>query len=537
VSCLLSCALISALLAPPAIPAPAATPSVQPPLYSEPNADDDLEIVVTARGKTYLEARARLEANPAIAAPRVAVRLRRVPAPSAAEERRLLALLAGMARPEDLEMFATQLRRDVAASHKLAPSERDELRAAAPWRTVLREQGAGALAVLTALVAERDLSIELRALLVADMVSVTPPDRLTELIALVGAGAPELRQGLRQALAQRARASAEDRVALLRAVDAAIERSEPSRTAALINLRAGLGDGVDVEFTATLIRMAGDEAAAFVVRVAALRALLTRAADPAVQQSLLALAGRHLEKAQREQQASEILGVLALQGLPPDAASSVVERHALLSAPAPRVASAAYASAALPADGAWLESSQTHPWPEVRVAALSRVLGPCPAPVIKKLAQITDATGRRSESEARVAREAIAGLGRCGGDPARAVMTRLVRAEDQDGDRRAEAARQLVKHHAGAGADVVASALARTGEPGLSIRFVRALQRSEAPASASVREALCGATEAVETAAAARQAITALFPGEDVPCGQRAAPERPDPMKPRVYVQ
>ena len=533
-SCLLSCALIGALFAPPAIPAPAAPPGA--PTHGEVNADRDLETVLTARGKEYLEARARLEADPAITAPRVAARLRRVPAPSAAEERRLLSLLAGMARPEDLEMFATQLRRDVAASHQAAPSERDELRAAAPWRAVLREKGGAALAVLTALVADRDLSNELRALLVADMVGVTPPDRLAELIALVGAGAPELRQGLRQALALRARASAEDRVVLLRAVDAAIEQSEPSRRAALIGLRAGLGEGADAGFTATLTRIASDEAGPFVVRVAALRVLMTRAADPAVQQSLVALAGRHLDAAQRERQASEILGALALQGLAPDVASGVIDRHALFSAPAPRVASAAYASAALRPDGSWLESSQTHPWPEVRVAALRRVPGPCPAPVIKKLAQITDATGRRSEAEATVAREAIAALGRCGGDPARAVLARLVRAEDQDGDRRAEAARQLVKHHAGAGADVVASALARTGEPGLSIRFVRALQRSEAPASAQVREVLCGATGAVETAAAARQAITALFPEENA-CGQRTAPERPDPMKPRVYVQ
>ena len=233
----------------------------------------------------------------------------------------------------------------------------------------------------------------------------------------------------------------------------------------------------------------------------------------------------------------EILGALALQGLTPDVARGVVDRHALLSAPAPRIATAAYTTTALAPDGSWLATSQTHPWPEVRVAALTRVAGPCPAPVIKKLAQITDATGRRGEAEATVAREAIAALGRCGGEPARTVLTRLVRAEDQDGDRRAEAARQLVKHHASAGADAVASALARTGEPGLSIRFVRALQRTQAAPSADVREALCGATEAVETAAAARQAITALFPGEDAACGQRTGPERPDPEKPRVYVQ
>ncbi|HEY0134017.1 MAG TPA: hypothetical protein VGB85_08055, partial [Nannocystis sp.] len=110
-------------------PAPAAPVAAATPAYGEAQADSDLETVLSARGKEYLEARARLEASAAVAAPRVAARLRRVPAPSAAEERRLLALLAGMARPEDLEMFATQLRRDVAASHQRSPGERDELRA------------------------------------------------------------------------------------------------------------------------------------------------------------------------------------------------------------------------------------------------------------------------------------------------------------------------------------------------------------------------------------------------------------------------
>ena len=62
-------------------------------------------------------------------------------------------------------------------------------------------------------------------------------------------------------------------------------------------------------------------------------------------------------------------------------------------------------------------------------------------------------------------------------------------------------------------------------------------KRPRAPATPTVREALCSATEAGETAAAARQAIAAVMPDEASPCGERSAPERPDPEKPRVYMQ
>jgi hypothetical protein len=155
--------------------------------------------------------------------------------------------------------------------------------------------------------------------------------------------------------------------------------------------------------------------------------------------------------------------------------------------------------------------------------------------MVKKLAQIADATGRKGEAEAIVAREAIAALGRCGGDAARAALVRMLDDGDQDPERRAEAGRQLVKHHGSRGAAAVAAASQRTPDVGLAIRLVRALQRSEVPAGPEVREALCAASEAAETAAAARQAIGVLMAGEDAPCGERSGPERPDPEKPRVY--
>jgi hypothetical protein len=535
VAILLSCALLGALLAPAGAPLPPSPTAPPAAAYGASEADADLERVLHERGRPYLEARARLEAAPALAAPAVAARLRRIPAPTAAEERRLLALLSGMARPEDLEMFATQLRRDVAASHKNSPGERDELRAAGPWRAILREQGAAAVPTLTALVGDRELGADLRALLLADLVAVTPPEQLAALVALVGGGALELRLALRVALARRALASPTDRAALLAAVDAGIASSEPPRKAALIGLRAGLGDGDDAAFTAQAIAWATDDTAAFVVRVAALRVLLARAAEAAVQACLNGLAAQHLDPVRRVEQASEVLGALALQGLSVAAARALVERHDLLVAAAPRIASAAYAAALLAADGSWLAASQAHPWPEVRSAALTRVEGPCAAPMVKKLAQIADATGRKGEAEAIVAREAIAALGRCGGDAARAALVRMLDDGDQDPERRAEAGRQLVKHHGSRGAAAVAAASQRTPDVGLAIRLVRALQRSEVPAGPEVREALCAASEAAETAAAARQAIGVLMAGEDAPCGERSGPERPDPEKPRVY--
>lgn len=521
------------LLAAPPAPAPApAAPVAES--YDASRADADIDVVLRDRGKAYLEARARLEGHPQVVAPQVAARLRRSPAPSAAEEKRLLALLGAVARPEDLEMFAAQMRREVAASKSFTQGAGDELRVAEPWRLLLREKGAAAVAALRGLVAERTFTEDLRSLLLADLVAVTPPEALAELVALVGAGTPALRQTLRQALGKRASASPIERQALLTAVDMAVAGSEGSRKASLIGLRATLVDGPDPQFTAAMIAVAEDETAAFPVRVAAIRVLVARGDEEPAQQSLAKIVAVHLDPARVTQQVSEILGALAVAGLRGEPAKALIARLGLVAAAAPRVASAAYALAALPGDGAWLDASQDHPWPEVRGAALARVEGPCAAPVVKKLSRIADATRRTSEAEAVVAREAIAAMGRCGGDQARKALEKLLGATEQDGDRRAEAARQLIKHHGTLGADAVASALNREGIPSQSVRFIKALQRVDSPPSPAVREALCAATEETETAAVARQAIAALIPDETAPCGERAAPARPDPERPAL---
>ncbi|MFY0541805.1 hypothetical protein [Nannocystis pusilla] len=124
----------------PAAP-PAPEPVAAPPPYGQEQAAADIELVLTGRGKDYLQARARLEQHPAVAAPLVTARMAATPAPTTAEQRRLLALLGGIARPEDIPLFADAMRRDVAAAVKQSQEQGIELPAAEPWREVLRAQG------------------------------------------------------------------------------------------------------------------------------------------------------------------------------------------------------------------------------------------------------------------------------------------------------------------------------------------------------------------------------------------------------------
>src|SRR5690606_15471204 len=281
------------------------------------------------------------------------------------------ALLGGIARPEDIGLFADAMRRDVAAAG--TREQGVELPAAEPWRAILRSQGSAAAAALTGLIAGKSFSEELRGLLLGDLVVVTAADRLPELIALVGLGAPALRTALRQAIVRRAHASADERAVLVRVVDAALGDTKLARHPGLVLLRAALGDASDLEFTRQAASLAEDDALGFATRVAALRVLVARRDDPTTQPVLGRLVARHLAPERRADQRSEILGAIALTGLDPARAAALVERLQLTRAEAPRIASAAYGVAALPAGGAWLEDSQRHPWPEVRATALARI--------------------------------------------------------------------------------------------------------------------------------------------------------------------
>ncbi|HEY8374845.1 MAG TPA: hypothetical protein VIK91_00095, partial [Nannocystis sp.] len=263
--------------------------------------------------------------------------------------------------------------------------------------------------------------------------------------------------------------------------------------------------------------------AGFAARVAAVRVLVARRADPDAQAVLARLVDHHLAPERRGDQRSEILGALALAGLDAPAAAERVARLQLTRAEAPRIAATAWSVAHVPKDSSWLDESQRHPWPEVRAAALDRVDGPCAPALLARLRDATVTAGATHEPEPAVARAALAALGRCGGPEALAALQAVVADADQGVDRRAEAARQLVDRYGRPGADAVAAALRATSDLAVALRLVRALHRLDvtgpdsAPSSA-VREALCAAASHQEIAATVHKVARDLFPEQERPC-------------------
>jgi hypothetical protein len=480
--------VLGLLLVAPAAPASppesaSAAAEAPAPAYTQAQAQADIDTLLRDRGRDYLLARGRLEEHPTIAAPLVAARLQG-DALGPAERQRLLALLGAFGRPEDLRAFADELRRSAAAA---PPGQ--EIPAVEPWRILLREQGAPAAEVLAELVGDRDLSEDLRALLLSDLIEILPADALPPYVALVGTGQASLRQALRRALARRARERPTDRPALLGAVDQAIEGAEASQKAALLGLRAALSDEVDPAFFDRLVALAEDVAAPFVVRVAALRLLGARASEAAIRDALLRVAAANLAAAQRQRQAAEILGWLALRALPEADAGALIGRLDLLDAEAPRIASAAFAVAPLPADGGWLDPALEHPWPEVRQAALSRVAAPCTRDMIRRLTTAVGDPAKGGEADEAVARAAIRALGRCGAD-AEAPLIKLLNRKTAEDLRRAEAAKQLLVIGGPRGDAAVAKALETLGDPSLVRRLVESAKAAEEPTQALLT-ALC----------------------------------------------
>ncbi len=490
--------------------APVAPPTSAPTAssYSEAAARADLDVLVQGRGREYLDARARLEANAAIVAPLVAARLASSPPPGPAEEQRLLALLGAFGRPEDLRVFGAQLRRDVLAA---APGA--ALQAADRWRALFRQQGAAAIEVLRELVADRDLPEEIRGALLGDLVAAIPREQIGEFGGMVGVGTPALRVALRQALVRRAKNSADERAAILAGLDAAATSAAPAQLAALLGARAlvaAQGGGGDEAFTERLIELAEAAERPFVVRVAAIRILGERVDREVVRAALVRIAIAHLPGEVRGAQASELLAWLALEALPTDAAAELVGRFALHEAEAPRLAALAYARGELPADAGWLERALEHPWPEVRVAALGRVMAPCAGDRVRRL----EREGSRADADALAAREAIRALGRCGSS-AYAALDRLLVDADLESSRRADAGRQLVASHGIRGAERVADVMARTIDLGLRRRLLEVLREVEGPTPA-IHASLCDAAIERELRAEVTQALRALFP--DTPC-------------------
>jgi hypothetical protein len=500
-------ALLLSLFAPPASKAPPAETAPAPApaqTYELASAQADVETILVDRGKAYLDARARLEQHPALAAEAVITRLDAVPPPGPEKRDRLLNVLASLGRPEDLAMFGDQLRRAMLQDR---PTEL--------WFQLLRKQGSAATDVLIGLVGDRELSNEQRAELLEVLVELTASEQISELMAMVGRGASELQDTLRRAIIRRARANAGDRVAIASGIDAGLdahaEEKEDVRHAQLLILRAACCD-VDDGFAARLETLVASADVSFQVRVAALDGL-----------ARLGLGAEVLERLIREQakpalagsQAAEILVALALEAVPAERASALVSELDLLDAEAPRLAALGYRFATLAPDHGWIGPSQEHPWPEVRKAALTRVAerGKCDKTTLRTLAEIAGPISEGGEKDARVGRAAVGAIGRCSDEPAFKLLRDLLEDTAVDITQRAEAARQLAEHDP-KGADFVADLLLSNAYPDLARELVVALGHAAEP-NETVRDALCRVGRANPmVASTAHESLSKLFPGE-----------------------
>jgi hypothetical protein len=486
-----------------AVPATAPAPAAD---YSAEQAKADVEVVLVDRGKAYLEARARLEDHPKLAAEAVIARLEGVPAPGPEKRDRLLNVLAALGQPEHVELFAEQLRVAIAQDRPV------EL-----WMQLLRRQGPAATKVLIELIGDRELSNEQRGLLLDALVELSSRETLADLLVMVGRGATELQHGLRRALIRRSRSSADDSSAIAAGIDANLDTDldanpgEHGRVAQLLILRAACC-GVDPGFEARLEALASDPAAAFPVRVAAIDGLRRLGLGESV---LTTLVREQASAALAGTQASEVLMTLALEALPAAAGSGLADELGLLSAAAPRLAELGYRLAALAPDHAWLAPSQTHAWPEVRRAALARVgeTGPCEKPTVRELAKIAGPISAGGDKDARVGRAAVGALGRCGDPLAFKTLRELLEDTGVDVSQRAEAARQLAEHDPN-GAEHVAELLLDGRYPDLARELAFALGHAAAP-SETVRDALCRVGRANPmVASTAYESLNKLFPGQ-----------------------
>lgn len=497
-------ALLVSLFAPPATKAPPETPPATVPAesYDLASAQADVETILVDRGKAYLDARARLEQYPALAAEAIVARLDGVPPPGPEKRDRLLNVLGSLGRAEDLAMFGEQLRRAMLQDR---PTEL--------WMQLLRRQGAASTDVLIGLVGDRELSNEQRAELLEALVELTASEEIGALMAMVGRGATELQDTLRRAVIRRARSNPNDRAAIAAGIDAGLDADaeEEGRLAQLLILRAACCD-VDDGFAARLEALAGSAQSPFQVRIAAIDGL-----------ARLGLGVDVLERVIREQakaalggsQAAEILVALALEAVPAERATVLVSELGLLGAEAPRLAALGYRFAKLAPDHAWIAQSQQHPWPEVRKAALARVAenGRCDKTTLRTLAELAGPISSGGEKDARVGRAAVGAIGRCGDEPAFKLLRELLEDTAVDITQRAEAARQLAEHDP-TGAAHVADLLLANAYPDLARELAVALGHAAEP-DETVRDALCRVGRANPmVASTAHESLSKLFPGE-----------------------
>ncbi|MCA9696787.1 MAG: hypothetical protein KC431_04605 [Myxococcales bacterium] len=489
-------------------PAPAVTeapsPTPEQDGYDAEQAAIDVETILVDRGKAYLEARARLEDHPALAAAAVVARLDAVPAPGPDQRNRLLNVLAALKQPEHVAMFGEQLRTAILQKR---PTEL--------WLQLLRKQGDAARPVLVELIGDRELSNGDRGDLLEVLVEVTAREALGELMVMVGRGSDELQDRLRRAVIKRARASSEDSLALAAGIDGDLDRAsadDEGRIAQLLILRAACCSA-DESFTSRLERLAGDGSSAFQVRVAAIDGLGRLDAGRDVLEQLAR--GQSGEALQGSQMA-EVLLSLALEALPEEAAAPLASELKLTGAAAPRLAVLGYRFATLPTGEDWLSPSQAHAWPEVRKAALERVADQrpgCDKTLVRQLATVGGAVSSGGDGDTRVGRAAVAALGRCEDAGGYKLLRELVEDGAVELTQRAEAARQLVLHDP-SGPDYVAELLLAGAFSDLARPFAEALGESPEPTD-TVREALCRvAAGNPMVASTAHDSFLTLFPGE-----------------------
>jgi hypothetical protein len=472
--------------------------------YAPSQAEADVETIVSDSSKAYLQARARLESHPELAAPALRARLDAVPAPGPGEQRRLLGVLAELGQAEDVPRFAAALRRAVVN----ADGGADPVEVAHPWRMLLLDQGPAATAQLQTLVGDEALPVEVRAQLLTDWVGLQPAERAGDMVVLVGRGQPELERELRRTLAERAKRDEPARISVVAATDAALDAAlgdppdakEAARLPTLLRFRARVGDD-DAALVKRLIDIATDDGARFGARVASIRGLGALEDPDRTTAPLRSLAQAQLDAAQGGSQRGEILGWLSLRSLPQPEAGALAESFSLRDSDAPRLASLGFALA--PPDQAheWLPTALDNPWPQVRQAAFERVSGPCTDETVGILSTRGSSTDEGGDTDRAAARAAVAALGRCG---AAKPLTSILTNTNGDIELRSEAARQLAR--LGETKPVVALLKTRP-EPAFARRLAAALRH--APASnAAMDEILCAYVE--NTGPVARAAADTL---------------------------
>jgi hypothetical protein len=486
--------------------APAASEAVDPQsqadpaAYDEATAQTDVHTILDGRGRVYLDARARLEEHPALAAQAVVDRLQAVPAPGPSQRQRLLSVLSALHRPEHVGIFAEQLR---GAMLDEKPTD--------IWKGLLLDQGSAAVPALFELVADRELTMEQRGELLDALLDRLPRERFPEMTAQISSGSSVLQDHLRRGLIRRAKADSADGEAIVAALLEEMSRAEADggRLAAVVVFLAACG--ADGEHLVTQLgTLATNESKPFVARAAAVHALgRTDRGAAALEQ----VARHHATPTARRVQASELLAWLALEAMDPTQARAIATDLELHEAESPRLASLAYGLVELSPDHLWLPASQEHPWPQVRRAALQRVEGECTRKTVQSLARIAGPPPRGGAKDVLVGRAAVSALGRCGDEDALDALADILANRSLESPLRANAARQLIEHDVPGGADLIAKLLARGNFPEISRELAETLAHAPKPTK-FVWEALCLSLEGEDprVVPAARASFRKLYP-------------------------